>query len=407
MTEKIAVLGTSYIGLPTAVLFAKAGYSVVGVDINPAVIDSLNSGVIPVAEPGLQAAFDEAMGTGRLSFSRTYVPADVFIIAVQTPWKKTEAGRSAELKYVMSAAAMLGEVIAPGNLVILESTVPPGTLRLVEAEIARVSGLSSKEFQIAHCPERIIPGNMLKELSENDRIIGARLPEVRERVKRIYSAVVTKGTIRMTDDVTAETAKLAENTFRDINIAYANALSMMAEKLGIDVFELIELANCHPRVNIHTPGVGVGGHCIAVDPWFLTEGFEEEARLVRTAREINDAKPFWVAEQVEKHAPKGKPVLVLGLTYKPDVDDLRESPSIELCHALKAKGFTVIACEPNIEREDIDGITNLSLIEGLEKCGYAVLTLAHKEFREQAELIAGTPCYDCVGLLRSRKKGNG
>lgn len=295
--KKIEIMGCGYIGLPTAVTFTLAGYEVCGFDVKAETVEILNRGKIHIVEPGLQDALTEAMATGRLHFTTTPEPADVFIIAVQTPYRETpEKKRVSDMRFVESAAREVGSVIRPGGLCVLESTSPPGSTRLVEQIVSEVSGLKPEAFMTAHCPERIIPGRMLLELRQNDRIIGSNRPEAAEYAKSIYEKVVTKGTIRLTDDLTAEMCKLTENTFRDINIAYANELSKVCDRLGIDVFQLIELANCHPRVNVHTPGVGVGGHCIAVDPWFIHEKFEDITPLIAEARHVNDTKPEWVVE---------------------------------------------------------------------------------------------------------------
>jgi UDP-N-acetyl-D-mannosaminuronic acid dehydrogenase len=397
--KKIEIMGCGYIGLPTAVTFTLAGYEVCGFDINQSVVDTLNAGKIHIVEPGLQEAMTEAMATGRLHFTAQPEPADVFIIAVQTPYKVANGKKVSEMKYVESAAASVGKVAQPGNLVVLESTSPPGSTREVERIVAEQSGMEPSQFMTAHCPERIIPGRMLIELRENDRIIGSNRPEAAEYAKEIYEKVVTKGTIRTTDDLTAEMCKLVENTFRDINIAYANELSKVCDRLGIDVFNLISLANCHPRVNVHTPGVGVGGHCIAVDPWFLHEKFEDITPLIYEARLINDGKPEWVADRIAKDVKPGAKIAVLGLSFKANIDDTRESPSIEFANILKSRGYEVIACEPFLSGE-VAGFQNHSLEEAIAACDYSVITLAHTPFQEKKELIASKPYYDCVGLMR-------
>ncbi len=396
--KKIEIMGCGYIGLPTAVTFTLAGYEVCGFDINQTVVDTLNAGHIHIVEPGLQEAMGEAMATGRLHFTASPEPADVFIIAVQTPYRVVNGKKVSEMKYVTSAAESVGTVAKPGNLVVLESTSPPGSTREVERIVAETSGMEPAQFMTAHCPERIIPGRMLIELRENDRIIGAQRLESAEYAKEIYSRVVTHGTIRTTDDLTAEMCKLVENTFRDINIAYANELSKVCDRLGIDVFQLIRLANCHPRVNVHTPGVGVGGHCIAVDPWFLHEKFEDITPLIYQARLINDGKPEWVADRIARDVASGAKIAVLGLAFKADIDDTRESPSIAFAEILRARGYEVIACEPYIQGS-VSGFENHTLEAAIDACDYAVITLAHTPFREKRELIAAKPYYDCVGLM--------
>ena len=398
--KKIEIMGCGYIGLPTAITFTLAGYEVCGFDIKQSVVDTLNEGKIHIVEPDLQEAMTEAMATGRLHFTTKPEPADVFIIAVQTPYQQTsERKRVSDMRFVESAAKEVGTVLREGNLCVLESTSPPYSTRLVEKIVSETSGIAPEKFMTAHCPERIIPGRMLIELRENDRIIGSNRPEAAEYARSIYEKVVTKGTIRVTDDLTAEMCKLTENTFRDINIAYANELSKVCDRLGIDVFRLIELANCHPRVNVHTPGVGVGGHCIAVDPWFIHEKFEDITPLIAQARNINDNKPAWVVERIGQDVQPGAKIAVLGMSFKANIDDTRESPSVLFANLLQEKGYEVIACEPYIE-DDVAGFQNHSLEEAVALCDYAVITLTHNVFKEKKELIASKPYYDCVGLMR-------
>ncbi len=398
--KKIEIMGCGYIGLPTAVTFCLAGYEVCGFDVKREVVGRLNAGEIHIVEPGLQDEMTKAMKTGRLHFTTEPEAADVFIIAVQTPYQETGDGkRVSDMRYVKSAARSVGKVIRPGGLCVLESTSPPYSTRLVESIVAEESGLAPEEFMTAHCPERIIPGRMLLELRKNDRIIGSNRPASAAYAKEIYEKVVTEGTIRLTDDLTAEMCKLTENTFRDINIAFANELSKVCDRLGIDVFRLIELANCHPRVNVHTPGVGVGGHCIAVDPWFIHEKFEDITPLIREARLINDGKPAWVAERIARDVAPGARVAVLGMSFKANIDDTRESPSVAFANLIRARGYEVVACEPYIQGP-VAGFENHSLEDALEKSDYAVVTLAHDLFREKKALIAAKPHYDCVGLLR-------
>lgn len=398
--KKIEIMGCGYIGLPTAITFTLAGYEVCGFDVKPSVVESLNAGKIHIVEPGLQEAMDEAMATGRLHFTTQPEAADVFIIAVQTPYRETpEHKRVSDMRFVESAAREVGSVLRAGNLCVLESTSPPYSTRLVESIVSEQSGLAPEDFMTAHCPERIIPGRMLIELRENDRIIGATRPEAAQYAKQIYSKVVTKGEIRLTDDLTAEMCKLTENTYRDINIAFANELSKVCDRLGIDVFQLIELANCHPRVNVHTPGVGVGGHCIAVDPWFIHEKFEDITPLICQARTVNDTKPDWVAQRISCDVAPGAKVAVLGMSFKANIDDIRESPSVVFARRLQDMGYEVIACEPFISGE-VAGFENHSLEEAMQLCDYAVITLAHTPFCQKKELIATKPYFDCVGIMR-------
>ena len=398
--KKIEIMGCGYIGLPTAVTFALAGYEVCGFDINETVVAQLNAGHIHIVEPDLQEALTEALSSGRLHFTTKPEQADVFIICVQTPHRDTPEGkRVSDMRFVESAARSVGGVLREGNLCVLESTSPPGSTRLVESIVAEVSGLRPEQFMTAHCPERIIPGRMLLELRENDRIVGAARPESAEYAREIYTPVVTKGAIRVTDDLTAEMCKLVENTYRDINIAYANELSKVCDRLGIDVFNLVNLANCHPRVHVHTPGVGVGGHCIAVDPWFIHEKFEDITPLIYEARTINDGKPVWVADRIGQEVQPGAKVAVLGMSFKPNIDDIRESPSVAFAKILRDRGYEVLACEPFVQG-DVAGFANHTLEEAMEQCDYAVVTLAHDPFKAQKELIASKPYFDCVGLMR-------
>ena len=398
---KITVMGLGYIGLPTAITLAEAGFEVCGFDVNQKTIETLQGGHIHIVEPGLQEAFEKAVAHGHLHFSSELSKSDVFYIAVPTPFYQDETGsHKADLKYVESAGRMAGKVLEASNLVILESTVPPHTTEMLARVLSEESGIDMDKIHVAHCPERVIPGNMMYELKNNDRIVGARTPEAAEMAASIYEKVLEKGVVHKTDDLTAEMCKLTENTFRDVNIAYANELSVICDKMGIDVFELIKLANCHPRVNILTPGVGVGGHCIAVDPWFIYEQFPAEAKVILAARERNENKPRFVADKVVSSLDKVTDTVgVLGLSYKPDVDDLRESPSIELCHILQEKGVSVLACEPFAKDSEVQGIPNVSFEEILQKADYLVITLGHTLFKDNKKLIAEKPYYDCVGLM--------
>ncbi len=398
---KITVMGLGYIGLPTAITLAEAGFEVCGFDVNQKTIETLQGGHIHIVEPGLQEAFEKAVAHGHLHFSSELSKSDVFYIAVPTPFYQDETGsHKADLKYVESAGRMAGKVLEASNLVILESTVPPHTTEMLARVLSEESGIDMDKIHVAHCPERVIPGNMMYELKNNDRIVGARTPEAAEMAASIYEKVLEKGVVHKTDDLTAEMCKLTENTFRDVNIAYANELSVICDKMGIDVFELIKLANCHPRVNILTPGVGVGGHCIAVDPWFIYEQFPAEAKVILAARERNENKPRFVADKVVSSLDKVTDTVgVLGLSYKPDVDDLRESPSIELCHILQEKGVSVLACDPFAKDSEVQGIPNVSFEEILQKADYLVITLGHTLFKDNKKLISEKPYYDCVGLM--------
>ena len=398
----ITILGMGYIGLPTAITFAKAGFIVKGFDVNKKVIETLKAGHIHIVEPSLQEAFEEALKSGRLIPTDKLEKSDVFIISVPTPFKKNHEEKIADLSYVESASSKVATVLEENNLVILESTVPPMTTKLMIDILERESGISRDKFMSVHCPERVLPGRILYELEHNDRIIGAERREAGEYTKVIYDAMVKEGTCYITDDITAEMCKLVENTFRDVNIAFANELSVICDKLGIDVFELIRLANKHPRVNILTPGAGVGGHCLAVDPWFIVEKFPKEANVIREARLINDFKPRFIVNKVDEilKGNKDLTVGVLGLAYKPDIDDLRESPAMEIAEILRDKGYKVIACEPNVDSKEVNGFELYSFDGILEKADYLVLAQGHKEFKEKIEVLKSKSIYDCLGVIK-------
>ena len=381
---KISVIGLGYIGLPTAISFARKGHKVFGYDVSEKVIQSLQSGQIHIVEDNLQNEYFNVFENGSLSVSNTLQPADAFIISVPTPLSED---KKADMSYVWSAAKEIGKVIEKGNLVILESTSMPLSTKNVARIISDVSGLSEEDYHTVHCPERVLPGQILYELEHNDRIVGAKRREDAELAKDLYQTILNGGTIHITDDVTAEMCKLVENSFRDVNIAFANELSMICRDYDIDVTELIALANKHPRVNILSPGVGVGGHCISVDPWFIVD-LTEKARLIKTAREENDRKPIWVAEQIDEllNNDTTKKIGILGMAYKPDIDDLRESPSIILANKLKEMGYAVFGCEPNVDKTEVDGIDLISL-EKMEAMDYIYLAQEHIEFKNLSETL--------------------
>lgn len=399
---KITILGMGYIGLPTGIAFARAGYTVNGFDVKKEVIETLKSGKIHIVEPDLQEAFEEALKSGRFIPTDKLEKSDVYIIAVPTPFKKDHEQKIADLTYVESASEMVGKILEENNLVILESTVPPMTTKLMTDILEKISGISRNKFMSVHCPERVLPGKILYELEHNDRIIGSERIEAAELTKTIYDAMVKEGTCYITDDITAEMCKLVENTYRDVNIAFANELSVICDKLGINVFELIKLANKHPRVNILTPGAGVGGHCLAVDPWFIVEKFPKEANVIREARLINDFKPRFIVNKVDEILKGNKELTVgvLGLAYKPDIDDLRESPAMEIAEILRDKGYRVIACEPNVSKKEIDGFDLFNLEEIIEKADYLVLAQGHTEFKNKIVKLRDKKIYDCLGLLK-------
>jgi UDP-N-acetyl-D-mannosaminuronic acid dehydrogenase len=378
---KICVLGMGYIGLPTSSTFASRKIHVSGVDVNDKVIDSLQRGELHIIEDGLQPLMLEAINTGFLSFSKKVSPADAFIIAVPTPFKK---GKLADMKFVVSAAESILPHLYKGNLVVLESTSPPRTTVDLVAPILERSGLKAGvDFFLVYSPERVLPGQILRELIENARVIGGVNKESAEAGRDLYATFV-KGDIILTDATTAEMVKLMENTYRDINIAAANEFARLADRFGIDVWEAISLANRHPRVKILNPGPGVGGHCISVDPWFLVESAPDITSLISSARKVNDSQPQFVVDWIERNLGNlsGKQICAMGLTYKPDVDDFRESPAIDVVKLLIEKGSNVKAYDPFTMREPVDGIsTTRDLSNALENADVAVILVPHEEIR--------------------------
>lgn len=374
--NKICVLGLGYIGLPTAAMFATHGFEVIGVDTDPNVVNIINHGDVHIREPGLRTLVQAAVKSGNLFARSEPERADVFIIAVPTPLK----AKRADLSHVESAARSIVPHLEKGNLAILESTSPPTTTENLVALILEQSGLKAGvDFYLAHCPERVLPGNILKEIIENDRIIGGINFKSAEKAKELYSTFV-EGKIYLTDARTAELVKIMENTYRDVNIALANELSNICAKLGIDAWEVIELANKHPRVNFLRPGPGVGGHCLAVDPWFIVEKVPETAKLIRLSREINDNQPAVVVEIIDemtKGIPEPK-ITVLGVAYKGNVDDPRESPAIAIIDMLKERECKLGIYDPHVTNFEYE-LSGLE--EAFEKSDCAVLIADHKEFK--------------------------
>jgi len=437
-------VGLGYIGLPTAALLANRGYRVFGVDVQERVVETINQGRIHIVEPDLDSFVRSAVGTGALTAHTEAKEADVFVLAVPTPLTEDKAP---QMEYVWNAARMIAPVVKPGNLVILESTSPVGTTERV-GQVLADAGVDLSTVHLAHCPERVLPGRIMIELSENDRIVGGVTTEATKQVAAFYRSFVV-GEVLETTARTAEMTKLVENASRDVQIAFANELSLLSDRFGVDVWEVIEMANHHPRVNILRPGPGVGGHCIAVDPWFLVDGAPEDAVLIRTARERNLGKTEWVIGEIlsragEIAAAKGggqtgageqaggggvagsgtATIAVMGLAYKPDIDDLRESPALYIARRLKAataptavKGgggagsgeasenggtqgaagtVTLRVCEPNIESHpEFDLLSPQEAVDGAD---LVVFLVAHREF---VDLDTGeTPVMDVCGVRR-------
>ena len=388
--NKLCVIGMGYIGLPTASTFAMYDVNVIGVDINSNIIETLNKGEIHIHEPGLREAFGKAVQTGKFKAATQPEEADAYIIAVPTPFKDHEAGeyngmkyKLADMKAVTSAAESIVPHLKKGNLVILESTSPPRTTLDLVAPILEKSGLKAgSDFFLCYSPERVLPGQILQELIENARVVGGVTPESAQAGHDLYATFV-KGEIIKTDSTTAEMVKLMENTYRDVNIAIANEFSRLAEKFGVDVWEAISLANLHPRVKILSPGPGVGGHCISVDPWFFVESAPEITPLIYHSRTVNDGQPNFVVEKIKQALGdlKGKRIAALGLAYKPDVDDLRESPANEVVHLLQNQEAQVKAWEPFKPDAKMQGIHMASSLEdALKDADLIVLLVKHTEF---------------------------
>ena len=390
--NKICVMGLGYIGLPTASTFATNGVKVIGVDVNPHVIETLSKGDIHIHEPGLRTIVEAALKSGNLTVSSQPEEADAFLIAVPTPFYEGKYGeyegrqyKLADMGAVISATEAIVPYLRKGNLVILESTSPPRTtIDLVTPILERTNLKAGSDFFLCYSPERVLPGQILRELIENARVVGGVTPESAKAGHDLYGTFV-KGDIIETDATTAEMVKLMENTTRDVNIAIANEFSRLAEKFGVDVWEAIRLANLHPRINILSPGPGVGGHCISVDPWFFVETAPELTSLIYNARKVNDEQPHFVVEKVKQALGemKGKKIAALGLAYKPDVDDLRESPATEVVHLLQKEGALVKAWEPFKPDARLKGINMAPNLEEAIKDADAILLLVkHTEFIE-------------------------
>ncbi len=382
----VCVVGMGYIGLPTAALLASKGYNVTGVDLNTHAVETINQGRIHIVEPDLDAFVQSAVSAGRLKAFTTAQASDVYMICVPTPFHEGDGIPQPNIDYVLAATRSIASLVKPGDLVILESTSPVGTTQQM-ADLLKAEGADIRQVHVAYCPERVLPGKIMAELVENDRVIGGLNPAATKAVSDFYRTFV-RGVVLETDAKTAEMCKLTENSFRDVNIAFANELSLICAKEGINIWNLIQLANRHPRVNILQPGAGVGGHCIAVDPWFIVARDIENSRLIRTAREVNNYKTIWAIDQIKiavaDAAAKagGKPkVACLGLAFKPDIDDLREAPALLIAESLLAQGYDVVAVEPNIHSHE--SLTLLSLEDALAIADVFVVLVKHRGFLEE------------------------
>lgn len=381
--KTVCVVGLGYIGLPTAALLASASYEVVGVDVSEHVVNTINQGKIHIVEPYLDAVVQAMVAAGRLRAYTSPRAADVYMICVPTPFHEGTVTPQPNVDYVKAATRSIAGLLKRGDLVILESTSPVGTT-LEMLEVLAGQGVDVSGIHIAYCSERVLPGKIMTELVGNDRVVGG-VTKTDTRVAADFYRTFVKGQVHETDAKTAELCKLAENSFRDVNIAIANELSIICDEQGIDVWRLISLANCHPRVNILQPGSGVGGHCIAVDPWFIVAKSPASARLIRAAREVNNHKTDWAVNKISETMTAvtqrlGRPARLacLGLAFKPDIDDLRESPSLQIARAIKASGGQVIAVEPNIEAHDEFDI--VSLEEALAGADVIAVLVKHKQF---------------------------
>lgn len=420
----LSMIGLGYIGLPTAAVFASRRKQVIGVDIDQHAVDTINRGEIHIVEPELDIVVRAAVNEGYLRATTAPEPADAFMVAVPTPFHTDENGQhhKADLRYIKAASEAIAKVLEPGNLVVLESTSPVGATEQMAGWLAdarpdltfpQTHGEAS-DIRVAHCPERVLPGHVVRELVENDRVIGGMTPKCAEAACALYNIVV-EGECVATTARTAEMSKLTENSFRDVNIAFANELSTIAHELEINVWELIALANRHPRVNILTPGAGVGGHCIAVDPWFIVDACPEQSQLIRTAREVNDAKPEWVLSRVStalEALHRDQPsatrsemtVACLGLAFKPDIDDLRESPALGITEKIATLGCRTMVVEPNIDALPTSleqpNVELVSLDEALAQADVVCVLVKHRPFIVSQDAVSAKPSIiDAVGLL--------
>jgi len=401
--KRICVVGLGYIGLPTAALLAAKGYAVSGVDINPHVVETINEGRIHIVEPDLDAYVRSAVASGHLKAYADPQPSDAYMICVPTPFHESDDIPQPNIDYILSATSKVAPLLKAGDIVILESTSPVGTTHAL-ARALKDAGVDIDSLSIAYCPERVLPGKVMVELVENDRIVGGLTPEATRVVSEFYRSFVD-GDVLETDAKTAEMCKLTENSFRDVNIAFANELSLLCDREGINVWDLIKLANHHPRVNILQPGAGVGGHCIAVDPWFIVARDPKQSVIIKAARRVNDHKTEWViskimdtAKEAEERLGRPAKIACLGLAFKPDIDDLRESPALEISKKLLTAGLDVVAVEPNIEEHPRLPLAALEQAAGT--CDVFVFLVRHKSFLAPAlkERLSGKVVLDFCGI---------
>ena len=389
--KDVCVVGLGYIGLPTAAFIASKGIKVTGVDVNPAFVETINKGEVPFVEPGFDEMLKDVVNRGLLTARFDQIEADAYIVCVPTPFKGEN--HEVDTKFINSAVDAMALHLRPGALVVLESTSPPGTTRAMADYILEkrpdlaVGDDEENAIFVAHCPERVLPGRIMEEMENNDRVVGGLTPRATELARNLYSTFCT-AELLTTDATTAEMAKLTENSFRDVNIAFANELSLICDRLGIDVWELIELANHHPRVNILQPGPGVGGHCIAVDPWFIVSATPEEAKIVKMARDVNDGKPQWVINKVvdAMEGLESPVVAALGIAFKNDIDDLRESPSLNIVLQLAEENprADIRVVEPNVDElpkslAELSNIQKQDLDDAVEAADIVLLLVNHKE----------------------------
>ena len=418
---KVSVIGLGYIGLPTAALLASCGVEVRGIDTNEQLIATINSGKAHIKENYLEDLLTGSIKNGSLFATNTISTSDVYIIAVPTPLKRNN---EPDIKYIKQAIKSLASVLVKGNLIILESTSPVGTTEMIAEELSKerrdlVFPTNNQNYpidiNIAYCPERVIPGNTLEELVNNDRIIGGLTKDCANKAEKLYKIFVAGNVCKTTSRV-AELCKLTENTFRDVNIAFSNEISMICDNYGIDVWELIKFANMHPRVNLLRPGSGVGGHCIAVDPWFIISDNPKTSKLITSAREVNNYKPKYILTILEELlseealSPKNTKIACFGITYKPDTDDMRESPSIEIIKYLAQKDYKKIyVVDPNIDHlpENLRA-QNLFLVDkdsALKDTDVVLMLVSHKEFMNISKNeLRDIKYIDTVGILKKNSK---